>query len=63
MVTPDSMRSELEVLGEKIETLEGLIKADRAVKSDLNHFLNRKLAEYKNRYGKLSSDYQDLFGT
>jgi hypothetical protein len=62
MVNPRKMRSEMDVLEEKIATFRDLVDDKRREGGDIDHFLTRKLAEYTARYQKLSHDYDELFG-
>lgn len=62
MVSPQGIQTEIEVLNEKIETFEQMLKETKAKKSDMASYLARKLAEYKTRLTKLTSDMTALYG-
>lgn len=62
MVNPETLQTELDILEEKIETIEHLLKGKKQTKSDMDHFLGRKLAEYREQYDKLKHNLTDLVG-
>lgn len=62
MVNPQKMRSELDVLEEKIATFRELVEDKKREGGGIDHFLTRKLAEYTARHQKLARDYEELFG-
>jgi len=62
MVSPGSMRTEMEILGEKIETFEHLVRTQNSPKSAMENFLKRKLREYRNQFKRMQTNYSFLCG-
>jgi hypothetical protein len=60
---PDQMQTEMDVLTEKIEAIESLLKQHKAGQRDVDSYLDRKLTEYKTTYTKLSDQYSALYGS
>jgi len=62
MVNQQGMQAEIDILSEKIETFEHLLKNKKSQKSDMDNYIAKKLAEYRTRYNKLTSDFSQIFG-
>ena len=62
MVNQQGLQTEIEILGEKIETFEHLLKNKKARKSDMDNYIVKKLAEYRTLYNKLTTDFAQIFG-
>jgi hypothetical protein len=62
MDNPDALQTEVDVLEEKIEALEHLLKGKKRAKSDMDNYLVRKLAQYREERGKLARNLSDLTG-
>jgi hypothetical protein len=61
MVNQEQMLTEMAILNEKIESFEQLLKSKSSNKGDYHQYVCKKLAEYKQQYSKMTSNYSDLF--
>jgi len=62
MVSQEQLKTEIDILSEKIETFEAMLKSGRSGQGGVNGWMSRKLAEYRAAYDKMTSSYCDLYG-